>query len=335
MRELKEIIKRLDDEKSLNYILKKEQRRLKEEISELDDQICNYETKRVKTSAELRATKERLTMLEEEILVEEQQKVAFLSRKLLHEQEKNRELGEMNNIYKNNLTQVHIDKDLIHNDLLDTLDTKEELQDKIFKLSDKSDILVNSCKDMELTVEGLQNEKEQMLSDFKIDKQHFQKEYDNKISHYEKMIQSKNNEIQTMQKISNEQMEQHAIDKKLNDDMIKEMECFMNNINKRLEITSDNAVSMADEHSTMSRKLGGFCSRSRKYDHHNPDTSNASLASPNKNHLFVAKQSPLPSSAVQKEHQQDNENALLECDNNNLAMTNSSDSDETAELHSS
>ena len=73
---------RLDEEKLLSSNLKKEVRRLKEDVvTDLEEQIRD-------ANAELRTAKERARVLEEETLVQEQKKFASLTKKTLQEEEK-------------------------------------------------------------------------------------------------------------------------------------------------------------------------------------------------------------------------------------------------------
>ena len=73
---------RLDEEKLLSSNLKKEVRRLKEDVvPDLEEQIRD-------ANAELRTAKERARVLEEETLAQEQKKCVSLTKKMLQEEEK-------------------------------------------------------------------------------------------------------------------------------------------------------------------------------------------------------------------------------------------------------
>jgi len=291
--ELQDMQDRLEEEKLSNN-LKEEARRFKEDvITDLEEQIRNYERKRVKANTELRTAKERIMLLEEETLVQEQNKVVLLSKKLLQEEEnvrleteknvqamkniktcndnihslmneltiqeqnnqtimqqlekdnenaiktlkeqhshdvqtledqmnaqRNENESKMNEICENLVTKLQTENDMIHDELLETLNIKEELQHKILESSDKCDILVNACKEIESTMQDLESEKEGMLHEHELDKENYTKQYNEKIKHYETIIENKTKDVQSMQNTFDEQMKQYAVEKKSFDDMI-------------------------------------------------------------------------------------------------------------------
>jgi len=302
-------------------------------INKLKDHLCNEKENHTKI---IKQTRKDDNDALQTMRGQYDQEKSILEDEIIEQKEENEiKINVLNSIHETNVAEMQMENETVNNKLLETLATKTELEEKVIEMSQKSDLLFASCKDLELAIQHLLDEKKRLQDDAKLQEEKYQKERDDEINRYGAIIQSKNNEIQAMQSTLDEEMEQRASEKSSFDGMIMEIEYFMQNMNNRIQIVGNGVATSANQHSAMNQKMIDF--HSRFNDNHKGNITSSSVPANDYSSLVVRKSTSSTKSVfnAQTDSLCDDKINIQPIEYLHIPQSTTNCSDETLELYNS